>query len=433
MAVLWLHDFGVGGSAHARDQSGYLVNLDVQSGASWTLGRNGLGLSCVTGGATATIATGQYYYDSVGAHAISVWVRANSATPGWRCVAAKGTDPWRLWLSDDNGFVRWNLDGTTVTTTTSVLDGGWHHILATFNAYSLVGHETPFDCILYVDGVEAGSNTKAGAVWNDGQSDLLRVGHSAAGEHADAIIDEFRWFNGPIVTDEIGLAMATARPLLLAAYNLDGHGDDASTYGRDLTVTANGAFVGGEHGQALAPVDPTGGPTGEATFAPLALDRLSVAGWVRVADEGQGRTLLQLLDSSETVRYRLLQTAGDALRCEWTRDGESTFGTQTADGVLSDTDWVHVAGMAYPNGIDFSVAGTQVSGVNLGGANLRTPVVTDVTQLQVGPGAAWDDLRVWNNYVHGSAIAGWTGVPVARIPRVAMIDARVGVRIGGQQ
>jgi hypothetical protein len=132
-------------------------------------------------------------FDFSGSFSLSCWINTTS-TSSWSSVAANfgpSNYGWELVDVGDPRKIYWRLrhppDNTTIISSTTINDGFWHHIAASYNA-------TDDTMKLWIDGELEGTTYCAGPVYSS--NCYLTIGSRLAGAYFNGYIDEVGFWDG---------------------------------------------------------------------------------------------------------------------------------------------------------------------------------------------------------------------------------------------
>ncbi|MDQ0116799.1 LamG-like jellyroll fold domain-containing protein [Paenibacillus harenae] len=185
------------------DASGDINNGTLNGGATWTAGMSGNAADL--NGTNGYIALPSGIVSGAGTISIAAWVNLDSANNWTRIFDFGSGTSTNMFLTPKNGangkirFAIKNngssekfIDGQSTLPT-----GGWHHVAVTLNGSTGT---------LYVDGLEAGSNTSMTLKPSDlGATTQNWIGRSqyTADPYLDGRVDDFRIYNQALSADEI--------------------------------------------------------------------------------------------------------------------------------------------------------------------------------------------------------------------------------------
>jgi hypothetical protein len=426
------------------DKSGYGRHLTLDSGVSLGDGHTELALECVSGGALITYGASDYMASGQQASCF-VWVKSLSSTAARRVIATlwRGTShAIRFLLSNAAGNVAveyGNITSGTQTfaSTTSIRDGAWHQVGFTVDVLS-----TTKVWRIFVDGVVVASGTPVADLPSDaaGTFTIGRDLASPATLTANAMIDDLRWFNDPVYETEASYFFGEVTNLTVAEYNFDaGTGTavlDQTLRHNDLLMTANGQWIAGVSGTAVAPIA-VGNPAAQGVTLNLydgTFDRISIMGWVKVVvNSGAATPFISLEEADGTPVVQVFRGSSNGLLFKaWGDpsrpflDGSYKFG---ADGVLTTTEYHYFHININPTGwlIDvWNAAGSLIDSVgdsSYGTPPTNQPILEGITTLRIGGYAggaggavAIDDLRIIRNYLNPLAVTNLRTTHVTQEP-----------------
>ncbi|HEX5474931.1 MAG TPA: LamG-like jellyroll fold domain-containing protein [Vicinamibacterales bacterium] len=224
------YGFDEGSGTTAADRSG-LGNTGVISGAAWTTGKFGGGLSfdgvsnwvTINDAASLALTTGM---------TLEAWVMTPAPTD-WRAVVLKerpGDLAYALYASDTGGRPGGYISDTGATSASVLPANTWVHLATTYDGATLR---------TYVNGVQTGSRALTGSIIVSAQP--LRIGgDSIWGEYFDGEIDEVRVYNRALTAPEIQADMITP-----VSGGGSGGAGDSTPPTVALTAPAAGATVSG--------------------------------------------------------------------------------------------------------------------------------------------------------------------------------------------
>jgi len=238
------------------DGSGVAL-YEFEKGAIDTGGTNGyIGSGGIFNGTSKIDITGFPNYGSTGV-SISAWVNVDSFSNGPTIVNLYSNNSIVFGTDTSGNFFR-SGQGTTVTSTSSLSTGTWHHVV--------MSAQSNGDVNLYLDGQPAGSGSCTTAMYSDNNVSDLIGAYGTLSQPMNGKIDQVRIFNKPISSSEVttlyGETSASATKSTtdifddgsgVALYELDGNANDTGgtyngtatnvSYAYDGTPT-NVSFVG---------------------------------------------------------------------------------------------------------------------------------------------------------------------------------------------
>lgn len=403
-----------------RDLAGYfLTGTIVGSAAITTGGKYSDGLNC-TGGALqiASIDSSFYPVNTDGGLSVAAWVKLNTTTAAARCIASAqsgGLLNWAVYASNSSGNVEVKVAGTTYSTTTSIRDGAWHHVMLVHDKVPSTDTVT-----VYVDGVSVLSTTAttsltyAGTVSIEAGRNVLSLG-----ETLDGIIDDFRWWNDPVESSYVSTVMgAEQTDFQLAIYPFDDDTvNDFSVYNRNLTKTSNGSYTTGLYGRALQSNASGAGAAATVSFGDL--DRLNITGWLRldVAPTGSAKPILTINNGSGSARLTTVVNLDRTITATWV----TVYGTYsvTSGSALTVGQWSRFQVGMNPTYVNIRLdSNTQTTTNTSNSIPVLSPTVLDLNTLYVGGDQSaggqvtFDYLTFTKNFVDAPANLYWCGPPV---------------------
>jgi hypothetical protein len=300
----------------------------------------------------------------------------------------------------NNGSAEQIIDGQAALPT-----GGWHHVAVTLNGST---------GILYVDGVQVGSNTAMTLKPSDmGATTQNWIGRSQYPDpYLDGRVDDFRIYNRALTASEVSHVINghTALPTAELPFN-EATGTTASDLsGNGWTGTLNGgaSWVAGNKGNAvdLSGTNqyvalPAGVVSGAETITIAAWVNLdTVSTWSRIFDFGSGTSkymFLTPLNGTNGIRFEI-------------RNG-SSFRTIDGTVALATGGWHHVAVT-----LDGTTGTLYVDSQQVGSStvNIRPSHLGATTQNWIGR-SQWssdpyldgqvDDFRIYNRALSAAEVS----------------------------
>jgi Concanavalin A-like lectin/glucanases superfamily/Bacterial Ig-like domain/Bacterial Ig domain len=203
-ALVAAYSFDAGAGTTVADQSGN-GHVGTISGATWTTGKNGAGLSFDGTSASVNLGGLGTFYQS--GFTLEAWVKKTSATKNDVAVVGTWTGSGGPMVWVDHIATRYHL--TLGSTLSTYLDSGrnpvagtWQHLAATYD-----GTTARF----YVDGTEVATRTFSGSV---GSSDNWRIGAYGASPTGffDGVVDDVRIYDGALTAAAVQDDMNTGVP-----------------------------------------------------------------------------------------------------------------------------------------------------------------------------------------------------------------------------
>jgi hypothetical protein len=402
-----------------RDLAGYFLNGTISGSAAVATGKYGNGLNCTGGSMTVgPIDEFSYPVNTDGGLSVAAWVKLNDNTAAARCIAsatANSALKWAVYASNASGNVEVKIAGSTYSTSTSIRDGAFHHVMVSYD--KTVATDT---VKIYVDGTQVHSVNAVNVLTYNGNV-TMRAGLNAfaGGEALNGIVDDLRWWNDPVESTSISdITSAEQIDFQLAIYPFDDDTtDDFSVYNRDLTKTANGSYTTGLYGRALQ-----SNSTGAGASATVNLgdcDRLAITGWMRLdSAPGSPVPILAVNTSGGSSRLRAVVNADRTITATWV----TIYGTYavTSGSALTVGQWSRFQIAMNPTYVNIRLNSTSQTTTNTSNAVPHlSPTVEDLDVLYIGgdqsAGGAvtFDYLTFTKNFVNAPTDPYWTGPPAA--------------------
>jgi len=199
------YGFNEGSGTTVTDASGN-GNTGTISGATWsTQGRFGAALN-FNGTSNLVLIPNSASLNVSAAMTLEGWIFPTAVQSGWRTILQREVDAYSLNASNDAGPLfpagggRFNGTGTWISGTSASPVNAWTHVALTYDGATLK---------LYVNGVQAVSQARTGAVETNGNP--LRIGGNVPfGEFFQGLIDEVRVYNRALSQAEIQTDMNTS-------------------------------------------------------------------------------------------------------------------------------------------------------------------------------------------------------------------------------
>lgn len=406
-----------------RDLAGYFANGTIVGSAAIVAGKSGYGnaLNCTGGALQIVVPPDTYPVNTDGGISVAAWVQLNNSTAAARCIASakSGSLDWALYASNATGNVEMVVEGTAYSSSTSIRDGSWHHVLVVVDRTFGPGSES---VKIAVDGTLVLSTTglTTGLGYSSATDVTFNVGRNAnTSAHAlDGIVDDFRWFTTPVEPGSWATVRdAEQQDLQYAIYPFDdGTGDDQSSYNRDLTLDGTSSFVTGLYGSALKSTSAAGGV---ATVNFGDVDRLSINGWLRLdtAPVGSAAPIMAIADTSGTNKFRAVVNTDRTVTCTWV----TIYGSYsvTSPGALTVGAWTRFEFGMNPTYVEIRLGtdATTKTATSNGDSHLA-PAVLDLKTLYLGGDAAgggqvsFDYTVFTRNFIDVPANTYWIGPPL---------------------
>lgn len=215
---------------------------------------------------------------------------------------------------------------------------------------------------------------------------------------------------------------------LLAAYSFDaGSGSaitDDSGNGKNLTLTANGAWVAGHTSNGVG-VSGTGQAGASGSIALPSLSAFTVMGWFKVQTfSGSYASMLMIDDGAGSKRIRMGLGGSDGLHFETMNSVGDLGWIFTNDGMLDQgqpNNWYHFAVTWQSSNLGTRNMEIYFNGspsyAGAAGLTEVTGSVTSASRLLIGGdqgvgNSTWDDVRVYDQALDQATITTLMGQPV---------------------
>lgn len=407
-----------------RDLAGYFLNGTIVGSAAIATGKTGYGnaLNCTGGALQIPVEDDTYPINADGGLTVAAWVKLNTTTAAARCIASGvsnsgATRDWGLYASNATGNVEFKLEGATHSSTTSIRDSAWHHVMVVVNKVSGPGNET---VRIVIDGVEQYSATGLTTGFDYTGGVTVEVGRNGVGatEVLDGLVDDFRWWNDPVSSASwTSIRDAEQVELQLAVYPLDGTVDDYSVYNRDLTMAGSASFDFAMYGNGLVSTSAAAGGTATVNFGNL--DRLAITGWMRLdtAPVGSAAPIMAIAETGGSNRFRAVVNTDRTITLTWV----TIYGTfsVTSSSALTVGTWSRFHFNMNPTYVGVRLNSNTQTTTSTGNSDPHlTPTVNDLKTLYVGGDAtaggavSYDYLTFTRNFIDVPANNYWCGPPV---------------------
>lgn len=416
-----------------RDLAGYFLDGTLVGSAALTTGKSGYGnaLSLTGGAMQVPVADDTYPLSDVAGLAVAAWVKLDTTTAASRCIASihtgSGSLDWALYASNASGNVEFVIEGAAYSTSTSVRDGSWHHVVAALDRTLGAGAEVvriaiDGTIVLSTSGLTTNFQYFGGALLEAGRNVLTGT------EVLDGAVDDLRWWNDPVETAYWStIRDAEQVDLQLGIYPFDdGTGDDSSIYNRDLTLAGSASFVAGLYGSALRSAAAAAGGSVAVNFGDV--DRLAITGWVRLdtAPVGSAAPVMALADAGGSNKFRAVVNTDRTITCTWV----TIYGTLsvTSTSALTVGQWARFHFNMNPTYVGIRLDSTSQTTVSTGNSFPHlTPTVLDLKTLFVGGDAtaggqvSFDYVTFTQNFVDQPKNTYWAGPPISAPSRPANV------------
>lgn len=402
-----------------RDLAGYFLNGTITGSAAITTGKTGYGnaLNCTGGGLQVAVTSGTYPINTDGGLTVAAWVKLNTTTSAARCIASGKSGSsldWALYASNGSGNVSAVIEGTTYSSTTSIRDSNWHHVMLVVDRVFGPGAET---VRLVVDGTQVHSSTglTTGLAYSGNASIFWGRNDFTGTEALDGIIDDARWWNDPVSSGSwAGVVSTEMQDLQLAVYAFDGTCTDLGTHGRDLNKHASASYSPALYGQGLQSTATAAGASGTVNFGDL--DRLALTGYVRLdtAPSGSAAPIMAITDTGGTNKFRAVVNTNRTVTLTWV----TIYGTfsVTSTNALTVGAWTRFHFNMNPTYVGIRLGSDSQDTTSTGNSDPHlTPTVNDLDVLYVGGDATaggqvtFDYVNCTQNFLDVPKNNYWTG------------------------
>lgn len=410
-----------------RDLAGYFLHGTISGSAAITTGKSGYGdaLNCTGGGLQVPVKDGTYPVNTDGGLTVAAQVKLNTTTAAARCIASGisnggATRDWGLYASNASGNVEFKLEGATHSSTTSIRDSAWHHVMVVVNRVFGPGSET---VKIVVDGTEVYSSTGLTtglAYTGDVNVWWGKNGAGAGSESLDGLIDDARWWNDPVSSASwTGIRDAEMVDLQMAVYAFDGTVEDLGVYGRDLTKHASSSYPTALYGNGLQSTSAAAGASGTVNFGDL--DRLALTGYIRLdtAPVGSAAPIMAITNAGGTNQFRAVVNTDRTITCTWI----TIYGTfsVTSGSSLTVGTWTRFHFNMNPTYVGIRLGSdTQVTTSTGNSDPHLTPTVNDLDVMYIGGDAtaggqvSFDYVNCTKNFIDVPKNNYWIG-PVTHL------------------
>ena len=410
------------GGTKVRDLSGRFYHGTITGSASLVTGKTGYGdgLHCTGGAMTVTLPADTYPVVPDAGFAVAAWVKLDDNTASARCIASakngSGTLVWALYASNASGNVEANILGTTYSTSTSIRDGGWHHVMVCLDRLN-----TPNVIRIVVDGTMVLNTTGTVALAYSGGA-TMEAGRNAVGatQPLNGIVDDLRWWANTVdVASWPNVMNAEMIDFQLAIYPFDDNSsNDFSIYNRNLSTRVSASFVDSFYGKGLKSTSTEAGASGIIDLP--SCDRLELTGYVRldVAPSGSAKPILNIVTSGGSDRLRVVVNLDRTITATWVTLNYGTLSV-TSGSSLTVGQWSRFSVGINPNFIDIRLNSNTAQQTSTGNS-----IPNEVAQMDglyrlyvggdatVGGQVTFDYLTLTKNYLDVPRDGYWTGPPV---------------------
>lgn len=405
-----------------RDLAGYFLDGTIIGSAAIATGKTGYGnaLNCTGGALQVVVEDGTYPINTDGGLTVAAWVKLNTTTAAKRCIASGKSGSsldWAMYASNAAGNVEVQVEAATHTSTTSIRDGAWHHVMMVVDRVFGPGFET---VRIVVDGVQVYSATglTTGLAYSGNATIEFGRNTFTATEALDGLVDDARWWNDPVSSGAWSLVTSAEQvDLQLAIYPFDGTVDDYSVYGRDLTKAASASFDFAMYGNGLVSAAAAAGATATVNFGNL--DRLAITGYLRLdtAPSGAAAPIMAIADTGGTYKLRAVVNLDRTITLTWV----TIYGTfsVTSGSALTVGTWTRYHFNMNPTYVGIRLGSNTQVQTSTGNSDPHlTPTVNDLKTLYVGGDAtaggrvSYDYVAMTKNFIDVPANNYWTGPPI---------------------
>lgn len=409
-----------------RDLAGYFLHGSILGSAALTAGKYSDGLNCTGGAMRVVVAADTYPVNTDGGLSIGVWVKLNTTTAAARCAvsaASSGVRDWALYASNSSGNVEARIESATYSTSTSIRDGGWHHLLLVVDKTFGPGGES---VRLVVDGATVLTSTGLTTGLSYTGATTMEAGRNAASsaEALDGIVDDLRWWNDPIESAYWPTIIASEQPdLQMAIYPFGNDATDQGSYGRHLSPAPSASYTYGMYGRALVSTAAAAGASGAVNLPDC--DRLAFTGWVRldVTPSGSPAPILAIDDAAGNSRVQVVVNTDRTVTATWVTISYGTR-TVTSPTTLTVGQWTRVHISMNPTYVGIRIGTVTQTTTSTGNTfPYLAPTVDNLAVLYVGGDkngggqVTWDYLTLTKNFLNEVEDPYWSGPPTVRSSR----------------
>lgn len=403
-----------------RDLSGEFLDGSILGSAAITTGKYGDGLNCTGGAMQVTVPPFTQPLDVTGGMTVAAWVKLNTTAAEVRCIASAataGTLNWALYASAASGNVQAEMMGATYTTSVSIRDGAWHHVILIFDL-----RPNPDVVKIVVDGVQASITTVATPLAYANANTVVEAGRNALTglSPLDGVIDDLRWWGDPIEDAAwAGVIAAEQIDNQLAIYPFDDDtANDFGSYGRHLTKAASATYDYGVYGRALVGSGTEAAASGTINCG--AVDRLSLTGWMRLdqAPVGAAAPITTITDTAGNPRARIRVNTDNTVTATWNTLDDGIVSVTHATPLVVGA-WTRYNFHINPTYVSLRIGTSTETLLSIGdGIPHLAPVIAGIDVLYVGGDAttgarvSFDYMTLTRNYINENVDKYWSGAPI---------------------
>ena len=136
-------------------------------------------------------------FDFTNQMTVEFWMRSNTIPQQWDALIAKGDNSWRIALTNSGtnvGRINFGINGSGITSNTSVIDGTWHHVAVSYGGGS---------ARIIIDGIQQVSVPASVNFYNNSFNVAIAENLQSTGRYFAGDIDDIRIWNISKSTTEI--------------------------------------------------------------------------------------------------------------------------------------------------------------------------------------------------------------------------------------
>jgi hypothetical protein len=216
------------------------INATI-TGASWNNGGK-------YGKAISLNGTSDYAYTAdspsldMGKMTVSAWIKTTNSSE--QCIVERNNSTF--YFCTNGGKLRYWVSGVAATWTASnksINDGGWHHVLATWDGVNKK---------LYIDGVlditEAGTGGDMGS-GSYGLNIGVRINSGVPNYYFNGLIDEVKLYSYALTSDEVKLDYNQGKSMVLGSVSTDSSGNPDNSYSAKYCIPGDSTSCGSPVGE----------------------------------------------------------------------------------------------------------------------------------------------------------------------------------------